>query len=247
MHVTSHVDRFAAERLPPREQWPELLFELPELQFSERLNCARDLLDAHIEAGRGDRVCLRSPDGLRWTYADLQRHANRIANVLVHELGVVPGNRVLLRSANKPMLVACWFGVMKAGAIAVATMPLLRAKELGQIIAKAQTSHALCDRHLRAELADKQVRDAVRLALQIGVGPTQPVGRTQADPVAVPGLDMGVEQVAGAVQALRKLQLGQLEQQLGPLLARRQALGRKTIDMAGCRPAHPSFLRFSPE
>ncbi len=150
--MTSHVDRFAAERLPPREQWPELLFELPELQFPERLNCAHDLLDVHVEAGRGDRVCLRAPDGLRWTYAELQRHANRIANVLVDELGVVPGNRVLLRSANKPMLVACWFAVMKAGAIAVATMPLLRAKELGQIITRAQTTHALCDRLLRAEL-----------------------------------------------------------------------------------------------
>lgn len=150
--MTSHVDRFAAERLPPREQWPELLFELPELQFPERLNCAHDLLDMHVEAGRGDRVCLRAPNGLRWTYAELQRHANRIANVLVDELGVVPGNRVLLRSANKPMLVACWFAVMKAGAIAVATMPLLRAKELGQIITRAQTTHALCDRLLRAEL-----------------------------------------------------------------------------------------------
>lgn len=150
--MTSHVDRFAAERLPPPDQWPELLFELPELQFGPRLNCAHDLLDAHVVAGHGDRVCLRSPDGLRWTYADLQREANRIANVLVGELGVVPGNRVLLRSANKPMLVACWFAVMKAGAIAVATMPLLRAKELGQIIAKAQTSHALCDHALRAEL-----------------------------------------------------------------------------------------------
>ena len=150
--MTSHVDRFAAERLPPREQWPELLFELPELQFAQRLNCAHDLLDAHVAAGRGERVCLRSPDGLRWTYAELQQHANRIANVLVDELGVVPGNRVLLRSANKPMLVACWFAVMKAGAIAVATMPLLRAKELGQIITKAQVSHALCDQALRAEL-----------------------------------------------------------------------------------------------
>ncbi len=159
--MTSHVDRFAAERLPPREQWPELLFELPELQFPEQLNCAHDLLDAHVAAGRGERVCLRSPDGLRWTYADLQGHANRIANVLVHELGVVPGNRVLLRSANKPMLVACWFAVMKAGAIAVATMPLLRAKELGQIIAKAQVSHALCDQALRAELETAAAQVAV--------------------------------------------------------------------------------------
>ena len=89
---------------------------------------------------------------MRWSYAELQRQANRIANVLVHDMGLVPGNRVLLRAANKPMLVACWFAVMKAGGIAVGTMPLLRAKELGQIIDKGAVSHALCDISLRDEL-----------------------------------------------------------------------------------------------
>ncbi|HEY9065061.1 MAG TPA: AMP-binding protein [Burkholderiaceae bacterium] len=150
--ASAHVDRFAAERLPPPEQWPEFLFELPELQFPQRLNCATELLDAHVAAGRGDRPCVSAPNGPAWTYAELQRQANRIANVLVHEFGVVPGNRVLLRSANKPMLVASWFAVMKVGAIAVATMPLLRAKELVQIIGKAQIGHALCDHTLAHEL-----------------------------------------------------------------------------------------------
>jgi 2-aminobenzoate-CoA ligase len=87
---------------------------------------------------------------LRWTYADLQAQANRIARVLVEDLGLVPGNRVLLRGANSPMLAACWFGVIKAGGIAVGTMPLLRERELVPIIDKAQVSHALCD----ARLAD---------------------------------------------------------------------------------------------
>ena len=150
--MTAHVDTFARDHLPPPDQQPEFIFELPELQFPAQLNCATELLDRQVTAGRGGRVCLRAPGGLSWTYADLLDKANRIANVLVRDLGLVPGNRVLLRAANKPMLVACWFAVMKAGAIAVATMPLLRAKELCQIIEKGQVTHALCDHALRAEL-----------------------------------------------------------------------------------------------
>ena len=148
----AHIDTFARDHLPPIDQQPEFIFELPELHFPAQLNCATELLDKPIAASRGDRVCLRAPGGLQWSYAELQAHANRIAHVLVAELGLVPGNRVLLRAANKPMLVACWFAVMKAGGIAVATMPLLRAKELGQIIEKGQVTHALCDAALRAEL-----------------------------------------------------------------------------------------------
>jgi 2-aminobenzoate-CoA ligase len=150
--ASAHVDTFAADHLPPVDEQPEFIFELPELQFPDRLNCAAELLDKHVAAGRGDRICVRAPGGLVWTYADIQARANRIANVLVGELGLVPGNRVLLRAANKPMLVACWFAVMKAGGIAVATMPLLRAKELGQIIEKGSVTHALCDVALRGEL-----------------------------------------------------------------------------------------------
>jgi 2-aminobenzoate-CoA ligase len=152
MAGSAHIDTFARDHLPPPELQPEFIFELPELQFPAQLNCATELLDRRVAAGEGDRVCLRSPGGLQWSYADLQAHANRIAHVLVADLGLVPGNRVLLRAANKPMLVACWFAVMKAGGIAVATMPLLRAKELGQIIEKGQVTHALCDVALRAEL-----------------------------------------------------------------------------------------------
>ena len=158
MPYTAHVDTFARDRLPPPSQQPEFIFELPELRFPDRLNCATELLDRHVAAGRGDRICVRAPGGPSWTYAELQRQANRIANVLVDEMGLVPGNRVLLRAFNKPMLVACWFAVMKAGGIAVGTMPLLRAKELGQIIAKGQVSHALCDIALRDELDAAQAQ-----------------------------------------------------------------------------------------
>ncbi len=163
---SAHVDTFARDRLPPPELQPEFLFELPELQFPERLNCATELLDRHVREGRGDRVCVRVPGGAAWTYAELQDKADRIAHVLVRDMGLVPGNRVLLRSFNKPMMVACWFAVMKGGGIAVATMPLLRAKELGQILAKGQVSHALCDQSLRGELetAIGQQADAVQLS-----------------------------------------------------------------------------------
>ena len=152
MAASAHLDTFARDRLPPPEAQPEFRFDLPELQFGERLNCAAALLDAVVADGRGDRRCVRAPGGPDWTYAELQRQVDRIAHVLVADLGLVPGNRVLLRAANKPMLVACWFAVVKAGGIAVGTMPLLRAKELAQMIERGQISHALCDEALRGEL-----------------------------------------------------------------------------------------------
>ncbi|HEV7914671.1 MAG TPA: AMP-binding protein, partial [Albitalea sp.] len=148
---TAHLDAFCARNLPSVDQLPEFRFDLPELQFPERLNCAHDLLDRWIDQGDGDRPCLHGSD-LHWTYAELQSQAHRIAHVLVEDLGLVPGNRVLLRGANTPMLAACWFAVVKAGGIAVGSMPLLRAKELTQIVAKAEISHALCDERLADEL-----------------------------------------------------------------------------------------------
>jgi 2-aminobenzoate-CoA ligase len=152
------IDTFARDRLPPPERMPTLLFGLPELQrLPARLNCATALLDRWVAQGQGGRVCVsgNAPDGtpIRWTYADLQREANRISRVLVEDLGIVPGNRVLLRGANSPMLAACWFAVIKAGAIAVGTMPLLRARELTTVVHKAQITHALCDARLAEELA----------------------------------------------------------------------------------------------
>jgi 2-aminobenzoate-CoA ligase len=152
MTASAHIDTFARDHLPAPEAQPVYLFDLPELRFAERLNCATELLDRHVAEGRGGRMCVRAPDGTAWSYAELQRKADAIAHVLVEECGLVPGNRVLLRAANKPMLVACWFAVIKAGGIAVATMPLLRAKELAHIIAKGRVTIALCDSGLRAEL-----------------------------------------------------------------------------------------------
>jgi len=151
MTRSAHIDDFCARHLPPREWLPEFRFDLPELQFPDQLNCAHELLDRWVEQGDGERLCLQG-HGVRWTYAELQAQANRIARVLVEDMGLVPGNRVLLRAANSPMLAACWFAVVKAGGVAVGSMPLLRAKELTQIVDKAQISHALCDQRLADEL-----------------------------------------------------------------------------------------------
>ena len=151
MSRSAHVDSFARDNLPPRSQWPELLFELPQLRYPARMNCAAELLDRPVARGRGARIALRSPEG-ECSYAQLLAQANRIANLLAREMGFKPGNRVLLRGPNNPMMAACWFAVMKAGGVCVATMPLLRAKELGEVIAKAAITHALCDRRLAEEL-----------------------------------------------------------------------------------------------
>jgi len=152
MNGTAHIDTFTRDHLPPREQWPEFVFDQPQLAYPAQMNCATELLDRAIDRGWGERRAIVTPNGVQWTYADLLAHANRIAHVLVEDMQLVPGNRVLLRGPNSPWMAACWFAVMKAGGVAVATMPLLRAKELTDIVGKAQVSHALCDARLADEL-----------------------------------------------------------------------------------------------
>ena len=155
MAYTAHIDTFARDSLPPAEAWPEFLFELPFLQYPARLNCAEVLLDRRIAGGDAARPALhawRAGGRVVHRYGELLRHANRIAHVLRRDLGLAPGARVLLRGPNNPTLVACWFGVLKAGCIAVTTMPLLRARELRAIIEQAKVSAALCDVRLDEEL-----------------------------------------------------------------------------------------------
>jgi 2-aminobenzoate-CoA ligase len=144
------VDTFAREGLPPKELWPRLHFDLPELRYPDRLNCATVLLDDAVTEGHGNRPAIITDAGIV-TYRELLARANRIANVL-GSAGVEPGNRVLLRGFNGPELYAAWLAVMKTGAIAVTTMPMLRAPELTAIIGKARPAFALCDHRLVAEL-----------------------------------------------------------------------------------------------
>lgn len=149
---TGHLDTFARDQLPPRELWPELEYTLPELQYPALLNCAVELLDRNVERGAGDRVAFRFAGG-QCTYRELLDRVNRIANALVEDYRVIPGQRVLLRAPNNVMLTACWFAVLKAGGIVVCTMPLLRARELRFIVEHARVNLALTDDRFADELA----------------------------------------------------------------------------------------------
>ncbi len=148
---SAHLDSFCRDRLPPSEAWPALLLERPEFRYPARLNAGVELCDALVDKGHGARIALRG-DFEALTYQELAEESNRIAQVLVQDLGLVPGNRVLIRSANNPRLVSCWLAVTKAGGVAVNTMPMLRAGELGQIVDKAEIQFALCDWRLKEEM-----------------------------------------------------------------------------------------------
>jgi len=151
---SAHVDTFCRDYLPPADQWPDIEFTLPELAYPERLNCAQALLADTIATHGADRPCLMSQDPAEptWSYGDLLATAGQISSVLVRELGIVPGNRVLLRGPNSPWMVASWFGVLLAGGVAVTTMPLLRAGELATIADISRVRLALCDERFTGEL-----------------------------------------------------------------------------------------------
>ena len=137
---TAHVDTFVRDRLPPPEAQPEFLFELPDLQYPERLNAAVELIDR----GDADAPAVINESG-RWTYGEMRDLSDRIARLLAEEEDLVPGDRVLLRGPNGAMLFACWLGVLKAGGIVVATMPVLRSGEVATIVERAQIHHAIVD------------------------------------------------------------------------------------------------------
>jgi len=151
MFRSAYRDTFARDNLPPPSAWPDLLFTLPELDYPERLNAVPHLLDRWVDSGHGNRPCLIAA-GETLTYAEAAAKVNRLANVLTRDLGMIPGNRVLLRAPNSPMLAIAHLAVMKAGGIVVASMPLLRAGELVHPIQKAEIKLALCDQRLGDEL-----------------------------------------------------------------------------------------------
>src|SRR3984957_16121644 len=148
---SAHTHTFCPDNLPPDGQWPDLDLATAGLRYPDRLNAADELLDATIAGHGPDRRCLLSPE-VTWTYGDVAARAAQVARVLTEDLGLVAGNRVLLRGPNNPWLAACWLGVLKAGGVAVATMPMLRAAELTSICAIAQVKLALCDHRLTADL-----------------------------------------------------------------------------------------------
>jgi 2-aminobenzoate-CoA ligase len=161
---TAHLDTFVRDHLPPLAQWPDLLFDIPEVRYPARLNCAVELLDDAVAGGAGERIAIYS-GARRLTYRELLSDANRVAAVLRDQLRLVPGARVLLRGYNDATTVACWYGILKAGCIAVTTMPLLRAIELHTVIERARVDAALCDARLTAELDAAVARSAAPVAV----------------------------------------------------------------------------------
>ncbi|MGZ4661404.1 MAG: AMP-binding protein [Arthrobacter sp.] len=150
---SAHVDTFTRDHLPPANLWPVLEFTLPELQYPEKLNAASVLIDGGVTEYGPDRAALHTPDGTTWTYGELQQRANQAAQVLTEDFGVVPGNRVLLRGPNNPWLVAAWLGVLKAGAVVVTTMPMLRAAEVSTLIGLTKPVVAISDHRFVDELS----------------------------------------------------------------------------------------------
>ncbi|MFH8791947.1 AMP-binding protein [Streptomyces sp. NPDC017941] len=196
MERSGHVDTFAREHLPPPEQWPVLLRDRPELRCPDRLNCGVELLDRSASRFGADRPAFRAGDGTVWTYGGLQERVDRIAHVLTGALGVVPGNRVLLRGATSPWLAACWLAVMKAGAVAVTVLDRQRTQELATICEIAQVSHALCDVRAVDDLTKAGV-PGLRVTTYGGEGPDDLFARTAAAPLsAYEAVDTAADDVA---------------------------------------------------
>jgi 2-aminobenzoate-CoA ligase len=195
---TGYRDTFARDHLPPMEQWPTLEFTTPLLDYPERLNAGTELIDVPTAFHGADRPALRTPDGTVWTYGELLARANQVAHVLTEELGLVSGNRVLLRSPNNPWTVAAWLGVLKAGGIVVTTMAALRATELTPIVEKTRPAVALVDHRYVEDV--HAVRDAVAPDLTViaygGGAADDLTRRVQGKPTDFAAVDSAADDVA---------------------------------------------------
>ncbi|MGW8681925.1 AMP-binding protein [Streptomyces sp. NPDC055817] len=194
-HTSAHVDTFARDHLPPPELWPDLVFDLPELRYPQQLNCGAELLDRTVERFGPDRPAFRTGDGEVWTYGKLLRRVDRIAHLLSGELGVRPGNRVLLRGPTTPWLAACWLAVMKAGAVAVTVLAQARAQELATICSIARVTHALCDARAMDDLVKAEV-PGLRVTPFGGEGPDDLLRRASGLPETYEAVATAADDVA---------------------------------------------------
>ncbi|MFF5497034.1 AMP-binding protein [Streptomyces aquilus] len=176
LNPSAHVDTFARDHLPPPDQWPELVFDLPELRYPDRLNCADELLTGPPD----DRPVFHTPSGDSWTYGLLRARVDRLAHLLTGELGVVPGHRVLLRGPTTPWLAACWLAVLKAGAVAVTVLAQQRPHELATMCEIAEIGHALCDIRAVDDLAKAEI-PGLRITTYGGDAPDDLLNRTAPD------------------------------------------------------------------
>jgi 2-aminobenzoate-CoA ligase len=193
--ASAHVDTFCRDNLPSQDSWPDFLFELPDVLYPDRLNCGTELLDVTAARLGPERSCLLTPRSGLWTYGDLLERSNRVAHLLVSELGVVPGNRVLLRGPNNPWLVACWFAVLKAGAVVVTTMPLLRPGELRKVHAIARIDLALCDHRFVDDLRAARL-ESVPIVEYGGQHADDLTGRASSYPESFSDIETAADDVA---------------------------------------------------
>jgi 2-aminobenzoate-CoA ligase len=194
-HTSAHVDTFARDHLPPPELWPDLVFDLPELRYPQQLNCGAELLDRTVERFGPDRPAFRTGDGEVWTYGELLRRVDRIAHLLSGELGVRPGNRVLLRGPTTPWLAACWLAVMKAGAVAVTVLAQARAQELATVCSIARVTHALCDARTMDDLVKAEI-PGLRVTPFGGEGPDDLLSRGSGLPETYEAVATAADDVA---------------------------------------------------
>ncbi|MFI8826800.1 AMP-binding protein [Streptomyces sp. NPDC053431] len=192
---SAHLDTFARDHLPPAGQWPKLLFDLPSLAYPERLNCAAELLDRTVERFGAERAVFLDGEGDAWTYGQLRERVDRIAHVLDADLGVRPGNRVLLRGPTTPWLAACWLAVAKVGAVAVTVLAQQRARELAVMCEMARCSHALCDVRAVDELLAADV-PGLRVTPYGGDGPDDLLSLAIGKPDRYEAVDTAADDVA---------------------------------------------------
>ncbi|WP_353860683.1 AMP-binding protein [Azospirillum formosense] len=191
---SGHIDSFTRDRLPPPEQMPDFFYDRPELTYPERLNAAAALLDVWRERGWDERPCVIG-NGDVWSYGRFRDTVDRIARLLAERFGIVPGNRVLVRGTNTPMLAACWLAVLKAGAVVVPTMPLLRAAELESILERAAVSLALCDARFAKDLnAAAQAMDGSMPVVTFNGGDLE--GRLEKTDTGFAAVDTAADDVA---------------------------------------------------
>ncbi|WP_323135535.1 AMP-binding protein [Streptomyces beihaiensis] len=192
---SAHVDTFARDHLPPTELWPGLSFDLPELCYPQRLNCGAELLDATVERYGADRPAFHAPGEPPWSYGELKATVDRIAHVLTEDMGVVPGNRVLLRGPTTRRLAACWLAVMKAGGVAVTVLAQQRSAELATMCEIARVRHALCDARSADDLAKAQV-PGLRTVVFGGDGPDDLLRLAADRPASYEAVETAADDVA---------------------------------------------------
>ncbi|UKY48002.1 AMP-binding protein [Streptomyces inhibens] len=195
---SAHLDTFARDHLPPAHLWPTVEFTTPELQYPDRLNAATELIDIPVSKFGADRPALRTPTGETWSYGELRTRANQVAQVLTEDLGLVPGQRVMLRSPNNPWTVAAWLGVLKAGGVVVTTMAALRAREIAPVVERTRPSIALVDHRFAEDVYT--VRDTTLPSLTVveygGTSTEDLVARATAKSGEFTNVDTAADDVA---------------------------------------------------